>query len=116
MPENLITPEQAQTLPGLFRERVRRTPEDCAYRFYDALNGAWSDLSWRQIAREVDRWQAALAMEKLKPGDRVAIMARNSRFWVIFDQAVAGLGLVLVPLYSCLPRTAREALASESCP
>lgn len=100
MPENLITPEEAQTLPGLFRERVRRTPEDCAYRFYDALNGAWSDLSWRQMAREVDRWQAALAMEKLKPGDRVAVMARNSRFWVIFDQAVLGLGLVLVPLYT----------------
>jgi len=100
MPDNLITPDQAQTLSGLFRERVRRTPEDCAYRFYDALNGAWSDLSWRQIAREVDRWQAALAMEKLKPGDRVAIMARNSRFWVIFDQAVLGLGLVPVPLYT----------------
>ena len=100
MPENLITPEQAQTLPGLFRERVRLTPEDCAYRFYDALNGAWSDLSWRQIARDVDRWQAALTMEKFKPGDRVAIMARNSRFWVIFDQAVLGLGLVPVPLYT----------------
>lgn len=100
MPEHVITPEVAQTLPGLFRERVRRTPEDCAYRFYDALNGAWSDLSWRQIAREVDRWQAALAMEKLKPGDRVAVMARNSRFWVIFDQAVMGLGLVMVPLYT----------------
>jgi len=100
MSDLLITPAQARTLPGLFRERVRRTPEACAYRFYDAMNGAWSDLTWSDMAREVDRWQAALAREKLKPGDRVAIMARNSRFWVIFDQAAMGLGLVPVPLYT----------------
>jgi long-chain acyl-CoA synthetase len=96
----VITPAQARTLPGLFRERVRRTPDACAYRFYDFLNGAWTDLSWRHMAGEVDRWMAALAAEKLRAGDRVAIMARNSRFWVIFDQAAAALGLVTVPLYT----------------
>lgn len=100
MHEILITPEEAKTLPGLFRERVKRTPDECAYRFYDALNGTWTDLSWHHMAREVDRWQAALAKEKLQPGDRVAIMARNSRFWVTFDQAALGMGLVLVPLYT----------------
>ena len=87
-------------MPGLFRARVQRTPEECAYRFFDALNGAWTDLTWRDMAREVARWQAALAREKMQPGDRVAIMARNSRFWVIYDQAALALGLVLVPLYT----------------
>ncbi|MBI2994712.1 MAG: long-chain fatty acid--CoA ligase [Gammaproteobacteria bacterium] len=97
---DLILPEQASTLAGLFRERVRRTPEHVAYRFFDALNGTWADYSWAAMAREVDRWQAALAEEGLKPGDRVAIMARNSRFWVIFDQAALGLGIVVVPIYT----------------
>ena len=97
---DLILPEQAATLAGLFRERVRRTPEHVAYRFFDALNGTWADYSWAAMAREVDRWQAALAEEGFKPGDRVAVMARNSRFWVIFDQAALGLGLVVVPIYT----------------
>jgi len=100
MTEDLITPEVAGTLPGLFRERVKRTPDSCAYRFFDALNETWSDSSWRDIAKEVDRWQAAIASEGLKPNDRVAIMASNSRFWITFDQAALGLGLVLVPLYT----------------
>lgn len=100
MPEQIISSEVARTLPGLFRERVKRTPTACAYRFYDALNETWSDTSWGNLAREVDRWQAALANEPLEPGDRVAIMARNSRFWVMFDQAALGMGLVVVPIYT----------------
>lgn len=100
MPDRIISAAEAGTLAGLFRERVRRSPEETAYRFYDALNETWTDVSWGQMAREVRRWQGALVAEKLKPGDRVAIMARNSRFWVIFDQAALGLGLVVIPLYT----------------
>ena len=36
----------------------------------------------------------------LQPGDRVAIMLRNSVQWVVFDQAAMGLDLVTVPLYT----------------
>lgn len=95
-----ITPEQAGSLHGLFLERVRRSPDTPAYRFYDALNGVWMDASWRDMERDIKRWQTALSKEKLLPGDRVAIMARNSRFWVMFDQAALALGLVVVPLYT----------------
>lgn len=100
MSEQIITPDEAKTLAGLFRERVSRSPEAIAYRFFDALNGVWTDYSWRSMAREVARWQVALVQEALEPGDRVAVMARNSRFWVMFDQAALGLGLVTVPLYT----------------
>ncbi len=98
--EHIIGPESATTIPQLFLERVKRSGEDTAYRFFDALNGIWSDMSWSAVAREVARCRAALAAEKLSPGDKVAIMARNSRFWVIFDQAAMSLGLVVVPLYT----------------
>ncbi|MCC7182381.1 MAG: long-chain fatty acid--CoA ligase [Rhodocyclaceae bacterium] len=100
MKGQVISAAEAGTLAGLFRERVRRSPEATAYRFYDALNETWTDVSWDQIAREVRRWQCALAAEQLQRGDRVAIMAHNSRFWVTFDQAALGLGLVVVPLYT----------------
>ena len=97
---DFILPATAVTLPGLFRERVRRSPNSPAYRFFDALNGAWIETSWAGIARDVDRWQAALIDEGLEPGERVAVMARNSRFWVAFEQAALGLGLVVVPVYT----------------
>jgi long-chain acyl-CoA synthetase len=95
-----ITPEEAGTLAGLFRERVRRSPDAVAYRQYDLAKQAWVGSTWREVATEVARWQQALLKEGLQPGDRVAIMLRNCREWVVCDQACAGLGLVSVPLYT----------------
>lgn len=104
MPENsvghVIPVEDAVTLDGLFRERVKRTPDRVAYRDYNHQHGNWRDYTWAQIDRQVARWQAALERDGLRPGDRVAVMLRNSPEWVIFDQAALGLGLVVVPLYT----------------
>ncbi len=97
--DGTINVETAGTLAGLFRERVRRSPATIAYRFYDALNETWTDYSWSAMEREVARWQSVLKESNLQVGDRVAIMARNSRFWVMFEQAALGLGLVIIPLY-----------------
>ena len=98
--ENIIPTEVAKTLDGLFSERVRRSPRMIAYRSYDQIAGNWRDHTWKQIEREVARWQAALTKEGLVTGDRVAVMSRNCPEWVIFDQAALGLGLVVVPLYT----------------
>ncbi|MEJ2060010.1 MAG: long-chain fatty acid--CoA ligase [Gammaproteobacteria bacterium] len=95
-----ISPEQAVTLAGLFRERVHQTPDAIAYRQYDIGRCEWTRTTWREMANEVGDWQAAMLREGLKPGDRVGIMLRNSREWIAFDQAALGLGLVTVPLYT----------------
>ena len=94
-----ISPAQAGNLGGLFRERVARSPKAVAYRQFDTANGRWFDTTWADMAREASRWQNALAAEDLHPGDRVALMLRNRREWVLFDQAALALDLVLVPLY-----------------
>ena len=60
-----ITPEEAGTLAGLFYERVRRTPDNLAYRFYDDTAESWKDLTWAETGAQVARWQAALASENL---------------------------------------------------
>ncbi len=96
----IITPEQAVTLHGLFLERVQRTPEAIAYRYFDAHKNTWLSLTWAQVRDQVARWQAALLREKLAVGDRVGIMLRNCPQWVIFDQAAMSIGLVVVPLYT----------------
>lgn len=95
-----ITVEAAVTLDGLFRERVKRTPDEVAYLDYNAQHGNWREYTWEQINHQVARWQAALEDDGLKEGDRVAVMLRNAPEWVVFDQAALGLGLVTVPLYT----------------
>ena len=97
---DIITPEQTSTLAGLFRERVKRSPDLTAYRYYHPQSQKWQELSWRQSAVTVARMQAALANESLRPGDRVAIMLRNCPQWVQFEQAALGMGLVVVPMYT----------------
>ncbi|OOZ38381.1 long-chain fatty acid--CoA ligase [Solemya pervernicosa gill symbiont] len=96
---DLICPGDAGTLAGLFRERVEASPDKCAYIEYDREAQSWRNYSWQTIADEVARWQAAMKIDGLKSGDRIALMLHNGRHWVIFDQAALGLGLVTVPLY-----------------
>ncbi|MGA8147717.1 MAG: long-chain fatty acid--CoA ligase [Gallionellaceae bacterium] len=103
MPDNIdhiIKPDEAVTLHGLFLERVKRTPDTVAYRYFDTRLEAWLDLTWKQMRDGVARWQAALLREKLAPGERVALMLRNCPQWVMYEQAAMSLGLVVVPLYT----------------
>jgi long-chain acyl-CoA synthetase len=95
----VITPEEAITLDGLFWERVRRNPHQIAYEDFNVEHKNWRQYTWEHMGYEVRRWQKALEGEGLKPGDRVALMLRNSPQWVLCDQAALGLGLVVVPLY-----------------
>jgi long-chain acyl-CoA synthetase len=97
--DTAIAPEQAGSLPGLFAARVAAMPDKVAYRYYDNAEETWKTLTWHEVAQEVARYRAALAREAFSPGDRVAVMLRNSPHWVIFDLAAMSLGLVVVPLY-----------------
>jgi len=96
---DVINCSDVHTLDELFRERVRRSPEQIAYTQYDAESSSWCNFSWSDIATQVERWQVAFKEEGLVKGDRVAIRYRNSTEWVVFDQAALRLGLVVVPLY-----------------
>jgi long-chain acyl-CoA synthetase len=96
----IISLEEAPTLSALFRERVRRSPDKVAYQQYDIGSKKWQQTTWKEIASEVARWQIALRKEGLKKGERVGVMLKNSREWVVFDQAALGLGLITVPLYT----------------
>ena len=97
---DIITPDTAQTLQGLFLERTQRSPSAVAYRYFDEASQQWCDSTWSQMAADVAACQASISQLSLEVGDRVAIMAKNCREWVIFEQAALGLGLVVVPLYA----------------
>ncbi|HEY6839007.1 MAG TPA: AMP-dependent synthetase/ligase [Geobacteraceae bacterium] len=96
---DIIDPQTAVTIPGLFRERVRRTPGACAYKRFVGGERCCDSVTWREVYRLAARWQEALRRETLQPGDRVAVMLKNGLEWVLFDLAALGLGLVIVPLF-----------------
>lgn len=98
-PDDLITPTAAVTLHGLFRLRSQYSADATAYRYFDLQQQHWCELSWREMAVQVARWQAAMQTLGLQPGERVALMVCNCPQWVMFEQAALGLGLVVVPLY-----------------
>jgi long-chain acyl-CoA synthetase len=98
--EDIISTEIAGTLDGLMLQRVRRTPDNIAYRSFDAESKTWRDTRWKEVGEQIARWQAALAAEGLLPGERVAVHLRNSKEWVFFDQAALACGLAIVPLYT----------------
>jgi len=73
-------------------------PGRILYRQY--IEGAWRDISARDIAAYAARWQAFFKSEALARGERVALCLKNSIHWVAADQGALGLGLVVVPLYA----------------
>lgn len=94
-----ITLNDVNNLSNLFLERVRRSQDKVAYQYYDDAEHQWCNLTWNNMAEHVGRWQQSLRREQLVPGDRIAIMMKNSPQWVMCEQAALGLGLVVVPLY-----------------
>lgn len=96
---DIIDYTAAATLPGLFRLRATRSPAAIAYKYFDAQTACWRDSTWAETAADVARWQTALLRDGFAPGQRVAILLRNCREWVLFDQAALALGLIVVPLY-----------------
>lgn len=97
---DVIPLDAAPTLAAAFIERARRSPDATAYIQYQQQSDSWRHYTWQQTARDICRWRDALLKEQLKTGDRVAVMLRNCREWVMFDQAAQILGLVTVPLYT----------------
>ena len=97
---DFIPADLAGTIDGLFRERVKRTPDKTAYTYFNRQQGEWVDISWREIGHQVSRWQTALVNNtNLEPTDRIAICAKNSPWWVMADQAALAVGMIVVPLY-----------------
>lgn len=96
---HVIEPATINTLAQLLIERVRRTPQQEAYRQYDALMQCWRSTTWVEALYEVKRWRLSLENEALQPGARVGIMLGNCREWVFMEQAALSLGLVVVPLF-----------------
>ncbi len=95
---DIISREEAGTLPGLFAKRVDRSPDEVAYCEY--RDGHWEEQTWRDMGKRVSCLRGAMARSGLRPGDRAAVLLPNGTDWVAFDLAAAANGLITVPLYT----------------
>lgn len=97
---NNIDTDSVNSLAELFSKRAAISPHETAFVQFDTVTEQWLDYSWSQTAADAGRWQRAMQQAGLQRGDRIAVMLRNCREWVLFDQAALGQGLVTVPIYT----------------
>ncbi|HEY6300582.1 MAG TPA: long-chain fatty acid--CoA ligase, partial [Candidatus Binatus sp.] len=66
----------------------------------DKRDKVWTDRSWTEVSAAAGKLRAGLLGLGVRPGDRVAILSENCPEWIIVDQAILGLGAIVVPLYT----------------
>ena len=91
--------DDTATIADVFALRCRSSPNAPAYRQFDSASKNWHGVSWREIGDRVALMRAGFRREGLQPGERVAVMLKNSINWVIADQGALAHGLITVPLF-----------------
>lgn len=88
----------AATIAQTFESQVRKYGARAFLK--DKVQKEWRDHPWTEVGTAAMKLRGGLAQIGIQAGDRIAILAENGPAWVIFDQAVLGLGAVVVPLYT----------------
>jgi long-chain acyl-CoA synthetase len=107
------------TVDDLLLSRVYRWERERGERIFLTQpfdGGKLRQWSWAQAACEARRMAAYLKAQDWEPGSRVAILSRNSAWWIMADLAIWMAGHVSVPVYPSLrAQTVRNVLEhSES--
>lgn len=64
--------------------------------------GVVRDFTWREALEETRRMAAWLQAQGFEPGAKVAILSKNTAWWLMADWAIWMAGYVSVPLYPTL--------------
>ncbi|MCB0665346.1 MAG: AMP-binding protein [Saprospiraceae bacterium] len=67
-----------------------------------AHNGSWRTWTWAQAGRESRSLARAMQDMGLQPGDKVAILSKNTSHWFMADMAIMMGGFISVPIYPTL--------------
>ena len=91
--------DDAATIADVFALRCRTSPNAPAYREFKSAGNDWIGVDWREVGDRVARMREGLRREGLQPGERMAVMLKNSVNWIVADQGAFAHGLVTVPLF-----------------
>ena len=76
--------------------------------------GRWAELSYRDVADQVQDLSVGLLELGVRPGDRVAILSENRPEWAIADYACLAACCTDVPIYPTLPARQAEYILRDS--
>jgi len=91
-------PDRVATLSQSFEAQAQKYGARAFLK--DKRDKVWTDHSWTEVSEAAGRLRAGLLGLGVRPGDRVAILSDNCPEWIVVDQAVLGLGAIVVPLYT----------------
>src|SRR4030042_1888049 len=86
-----------KTLPGLFLERVKETPDAVAYRTKKL--GIYKECTWSEFHQKVASCAMGFAQLGLKHGDRLALMGDPCEEYIICELAAQALGAIPYGIY-----------------
>ncbi len=89
------------TINTMFQESAARWSTKVA--LMHKVEGRYRDISYRDLAQQVELMASGLAALGIGKGDRVALLSENRPEWAVTDLAVLALGAINVPLYTTLP-------------
>ncbi|MBK6292470.1 MAG: long-chain fatty acid--CoA ligase [Ignavibacteria bacterium] len=93
----------ATTIPEMFLSvcaRYEGNPNKIAYTHRS--EGAWHPLTHEEVRQQVELFADGLLRYGLAPGERVGVVSENRTEWVVVDFAMAGIGIVDVPIFPTL--------------
>src|SRR5208282_53810 len=91
-------PDRVATLSQAFEAQAQKHAARVFLK--DKPGKVWTDHSWTEIYDAAGKLRAGLPGLGVRPGDRLAILSENCPEWIVADQAVLGLGAIVVPLYT----------------
>jgi long-chain acyl-CoA synthetase len=91
-------PDRVATLSQSFEAQAQKYGSRAFLK--DKRDKRWTDHSWTEVSEAAGKLRAGLLGLGVRPGDRVAILSDNCPEWIVVDQAVLGLGAIVVPLYT----------------
>lgn len=81
----------------LLAKWAQKTPSKVYLR--QPVNREYQELTWGEVYRQVRCLAAAYRALGLNPGDKIAILGKNTAQWFICDFAASVAGLISVPIY-----------------
>ncbi len=90
--------DERRTIARLWRDAVAAERSGAAY-LVEAEDG-WREVSWQDADERIRAYANGLLARGVRKGDTLAILARNTLDWALFDFALAQIGAVGVPVYA----------------
>ena len=109
-----MDPPQRGSLADIPFTNAAEAPQEVVLSRKDERTGEWRDVTAAAFRAEVTAVAKGLIAAGLKPGDRLAIMARTTYAWTLLDFAGWAAGLITVPIYPTSSASQAEWILADS--